>query len=297
MFDFSNGSAFVDEKFVPISEAKISLLDWGFLHSDATYDVAHVRDGKFFRLDDHLDRFFSGMEMLRMSIPYTRKELADILGECVAKSGLREAYVEMITTRGLPEPGSRDPRTCSNRFFAFAIPFVWIAKSDEGLNLIVSDRQRIPPQSVDPTVKNYHWLDLVMGQFDAYDKGAETVALVNGKGNITEGPGFNIFAVKNGIITTPGEGILEGITRKTAIEIAIELGYDVSQCELSPHAARSADELFATSTAGGIMAITKIDSQKVSLGKVGPITLALQDVYWAMHDDPRYAYEINYQCR
>jgi branched-chain amino acid aminotransferase len=297
MPDFSNGSAFVDEKFVPISEAKISLLDWGFLHSDATYDVVHVRDGKFFRLNDHLDRFFSGMEMLRMSIPFTREELTSILSECVSKSGLQEAYVEMITTRGLPEPGSRDPRTCRNRFFAFAIPFVWITKPGKGLDLIVSHRQRIPPQSVDPTLKNYHWLDLVMGQFDAYDKGGETAAVVNAKGNIAEGPGFNIFSVKNGIITTPGVGVLEGITRKTAIEIAIEHGYDVIQGELSPEAARSADELFATSTAGGIMAIIKIDSQKVSLGKVGPITLALQDSYWALHDDPRYAYEIHYQRR
>ena len=158
----------------------------------------------------------------------------------------------------------------------------------------MSQRQRIPPQSVNPTVKNYHWLDLVMGQFEAYDKGGETVAVVDGKGNIAEGPGFNIFAVKNGILTTPGEGVLEGITRKTAIEIANELGCDVIQDELSPEAARSADELFATSTAGGIMAITKIDCQKVSTGKVGPITLELQDRYWALHNDPRYAHEIHY---
>jgi branched-chain amino acid aminotransferase len=294
MPDFSNGSAFVDEEFVPISEAKISILDWGFLHSDATYDVAHVRDGKFFRLNDHLDRFFSGMKMLRMSIPYNRKELSAILSDCVSKSGLQDAYVEMITTRGLPEPGSRDPRTCRNRFFAFVIPFVWITTPGKGLELIVSQRQRIPPESVNPTVKNYHWLDLVMGQFEAYDKGGETVAVVNGKGNIAEGPGFNIFAVKNEILTTPREGVLEGITRKTAIKLASELGYDVIEDELSPQAARSADELFATSTAGGIMAITKIDCQKVSTGEIGPITLELQDRYWALHNDPRYSYEVQY---
>jgi branched-chain amino acid aminotransferase len=294
MSDYSNGSAFVDEEFVPISEAKISILDWGFLHSDATYDVAHVRGGKFFRLNDHLDRFYSGMKMLRMSIPYNRNELAAILSDCVSKSGLQDAYVEMITTRGLPEPGSRDPRTCRNRFYAFAIPFVWITTAGKGLDLIVSQRQRIPPQSVDPTVKNYHWLDLVMGQFEAYDKGGETVAVVNGKGNIAEGPGFNIFSVKNKILTTPREGVLEGITRKTAIELASELGYDVIQDELSPEAARSADELFATSTAGGIMAITKIDCLKVSTGEVGPITLELQNRYWALHDNPRYACEIQY---
>ncbi len=294
MPDFSKGSAFIDEEYVPISEAKISLLDWGFLHSDATYDVVHVRGGKFFRLDDHLDRFFSGMKALRMSIPYTREELSGILSDCVSKSGLQDAYVEMITTRGLPEPGSRDPRTCRNRFFAFAVPFVWITPPGKGLDLIVSQRQRIPPESVNPTVKNYHWLDLVMGQFEAYDQGGETAVVVNAKGNIAEGPGFNIFAVKNRVLTTPGEGVLEGITRKTAIDIANELGYEVIQGELTPEAARSADELFATSTAGGIMAITRIDCQTVGTGSLGPITQELQDRYWALHSDPHYAREIHY---
>lgn len=294
MPDFSKGSAFIDEEYVPISEAKISLLDWGFLHSDATYDVVHVRGGKFFRLDDHLDRFFAGMKALRMSIPYTREELAGILSDCVSKSGLQDAYVEMITTRGLPESGSRDPRTCRNRFFAFAVPFVWITPPGKGLDLIVSQRQRIPPESVNPTVKNYHWLDLVMGQFEAYDQGGETAVVVNAKGNIAEGPGFNIFAVKNRVLTTPGEGVLEGITRRTAIDIANELGYEVIQGELTPEAARSADELFATSTAGGIMAITRIDCQAVGTGSLGPITQALQDRYWALHSDPGYAREIHY---
>ncbi len=138
MTDFTKGCAYVDAEIVPISEAKISLLDWGFLHSDATYDVVHVWDGRFFRLNDHLERFFSGMEKLRMSIPYTREELQLVLSNCVKASGLREAYVEMITTRGLPKPGSRDPRTCTNQLFAFAIPFVWITKSQNGLHLIVS---------------------------------------------------------------------------------------------------------------------------------------------------------------
>ena len=127
MQDFSNGAAYVDGQFVPIAEAKISILDWGFLHSDATYDVAHVWKGKFFRLDDHIERFLSGMDKLRMSIPQNRSDLQSILVDCARASGLREAYVEMICTRGFPKPGSRDPRECTNRLYAFAIPFVWIA--------------------------------------------------------------------------------------------------------------------------------------------------------------------------
>jgi branched-chain amino acid aminotransferase len=291
---FEKGAAYIDREIVPISEAKISILDWGFLHSDATYDVVHVWKGKFFRLNDHLERFFSGMQKLRMSIPYTREELHLILSNCVKASGLRDAYVEMITTRGLPKPGSRDPRTCTNQFFAFAIPFVWITESQKGLNLVVSHKQRIPAESVDPVIKNYHWLDLVMGQFEAYDRGGETAVVVDSHGNIMEGPGFNIFIVKDSELTTPAKGVLKGITRKTAIELATEYGYRVIQDNLAPDHARSADEVFATSTAGGIIPITKIDDQIIGSGATGPITQKLQDGYWMLHNDPSYTSMIDY---
>ncbi len=294
MTDFSKGAAYIGGEIVPISEAKISILDWGFLHSDATYDVVHVWNGKFFRLDDHLERFSSGMAKLRLSIPYSREALSSILSDCVRATGLRKAYVEMITTRGQPEPGSRDPRTCTNQFFAFAIPFVWITEPQGGLHLIVSRKQRIPPESVDPVVKNYHWLDLVMGQFEAYDRGGETAAVVDAGGNIKEGTGFNIFAVKNSVITTPASGVLEGITRKTAVALAMEHGYKVVQADLAPEHARAADEVFATSTAGGIMPITKIDDQIIGTGSIGPITQKLQDAYWSLHDDPRYTSAVDY---
>lgn len=294
MADFSKGAAYIDGVFVPVSEAKISILDWGFLHSDATYDVVHVWDGKYFRLDDHLDRFFAGMARLRMSIPYDREELRTVLSQCVKASGLGNAYVEMITTRGIPKPGSRDPRTCVNQFYAFAIPFVWIAQPEAGLNLVISRQQRIPAESVDPTIKNYHWLDLVMGQFEAYDKGGETAAVVDAQGNLKEGPGFNIFAIKDSVITTPATGVLEGITRKTAIELAVAAKYEVIQGELSPDFARGADELFATSTAGGIIPITSIDGQSVGTGNTGPITQELQEAYWALHKDPAYTSVIDY---
>ncbi|MGD8713086.1 MAG: aminotransferase class IV [Desulfobacterales bacterium] len=297
MVDFTHGVAYVDGQQVPIAQAKISILDWGFLHSDATYDVAHVWKGKFFRLNDHIERFFSGMDKLHMSIPHNRSEVQSILVDCVRASGLRDAYVEMICTRGLPKPGSRDPRTCTNRFLAFAIPFVWIAnpeKQTKGLHLIVSRWQRIPPESVDPTVKNYHWLDMLMGLFEAYDRGGETAVVVDSQGNLIEGPGFNVFAVKDRVITTPGRGVLEGITRRTAIELATKSGYKVMQCNLPADEARNADEVFATSTAGGILPITKIDDRTIGSGTPGPVTLELQEGYWVLHENPQYTIKIDY---
>ena len=297
MSDFSKGAAYVDGQLVPIAEAKISLLDWGFLHSDATYDVAGVLKGKFFRLDDHIERFFASMEKLHMSIPHSRSDLRTILIDCVRASVLKDAYVEMICTRGLPQPGSRDPRTCTNQFFAFAIPFVWIAtfeKQKEGLHLIISHRQRIPPESVDPTVKNYHWLDMVMGLFEAYDRGGETVIVVDAHGHLVEGPGFNVFAVSGSTLTTPGKGVLEGMTRRTTIEIAPECGYEVVQGNLPAEEALAADEVFITTTAGGLIPITKIDGQAIGAGVPGPATQKLHKRYWEVHEDPRYILVIDY---
>ena len=297
MADFSEGVAYVGGRKVPIAEAKISLLDWGFLHSDATYDVAGVLKGKFFRLDDHIERFFMSMEKLHMSIPHSRSEVRAILLDCVRASGLKDAYVEMICTRGQPRPGSRDPRTCTNQFFAFAIPFIWIAtfeKQKEGLHLIISSRQRIPPESVDPTVKNYHWLDMVMGLFEAYERGGETVIVVDAGGNLAEGPGFNVFAVKGNALTTPAQGVLEGMTRRTTIEIAPKCGYEVELRNLPADQALAADEVFITTTAGGLIPITRIDGQTVGTGVPGPVTQKLQKRDWETHEDPQFTLEIDY---
>ncbi len=295
--DLTDGVAFVEGRFVPIAEARVPILDWGFLRSDATYDVVHVFRGRFFRLEDHLDRFERSMARLRMRIPHDRAAVRGVLVECVRRAGLRDAYVEMLCTRGIPPPGSRDPRRCENRFFAFAVPFVWIAdpaKQEEGLHLAIGGSQRIPPESVDPTVKNYHWLDLTTGLLDALSRGAETVVLVDRDGHVVEGPGFNIFAVTGGRLATPDRGMLEGITRRTAIELAAALGLPVDVRPVPAGEVRRADEVFLTSTAGGVMPVTRVDGAPVGDGRPGPLTRRLREAYWAAHEDPRHATPVAY---
>jgi len=294
------GCAFVDGAYVPPSEAKISIFDWGFLHSDATYDVAHVWQGKFFRLDDHLDRFFASMARLRLDPGRTRADVRTVMHECVRRAGLRDAYVEVLCTRGTPQPGSRDPRLCANRFMAFAIPFVWIAdpaKQARGINLIVSDVQRIAPGSVDPRVKNYHWLDMVMALFQAYERGGESAVLVNAAGDVAEGPGFNVFAVVNGALITPDSGVLEGISRRTMIEMARAAGLEVRIEPLPVATLRAADEVFLSSTGGGAIGVSQLDGVPVggrAAGDFGPVTRRMQAAYWALHEDPRYVEAVDY---
>jgi len=179
---------------------------------------------------------------------------------------------------------------------AFAIPFGWIANEEQrarGMNLAVSDVPRIPPQSVDPTVKNYHWLDFIAGLYDAYSRNAENVVLVDLAGDISEGPGFNIFAVKAGRAVTPAAGVLEGITRQTVLDLCGELNIEASLGTVSVQALRTADEVFITSTAGGIMPVTRIDGNAVADGIPGPVTQRLTALYWEKHGDPNWSTAID----
>jgi len=245
----------MDAQYLPMREATVSVLDNGFLHSDATYDVVHVWDGAFFRLDDHVDRFLHSMQQLHMSIDYTKSEIKEILHNIVALPGLRNAYVEIICTRGISSGSSRDPRDCDNRFMAFAIPFGSIASTqqmEDGLHIAVTDILRIPPSSIDPTVKNYHWLDMIKAFYQAYNQGADTAILLNTDGNIAEGPGFNIFTIKDGVLKTPKLGVLQGITRQTIFDIFQLINLDSEETAISVDDLKNADEVFITSTAGGV---------------------------------------------
>ncbi len=290
--DFSKGAAFVRGEYVPIAQASVPLTDWGFLRSDATYDVVTVWEGSFFRLDAHLDRFFASCARWRLDPGKSRDEVTGILERCLSLSGLRNSYVEMIATRGQPPWGSRDPRQAVNQFYAFAVPFVWIANEaqrERGLHLRVSDVQRIPPSSVDPTAKNYHWNDLTMGLLGALDAGADTVVLTDAEGNVVEGPGFNVFAFSQGALVTPREGVLEGVTRRTVIEMAQSLGIPLRLRALSAGELRAAAEVFLSTSGGGVLPVTWVDGRPIGDGKVGPVARQLVKTYWEWHADPRYS--------
>ena len=290
--DLSPGVAFIDNEYIPVAEARLSVLDWGFTRSDVTYDVVSVWRRNFFRLDDHIERFQRSCEKLQLEPGFTDGEIREILISCVRKSGLDNAYVEMLCTRGLPAPGSRDPRECTNRFIAFAIPYVWILDretQDRGARLFISDIPRISPLSVDPTVKNFHWADLTRGLFQAYEHGDDTVVLVDMDGNVSEGPGFNIFAVRDGGIITPGGTVLAGITRITVKELCDELAIPYAQGTISPDELRNADEIFLSSSAGGIMPIGFVDNIGVHSLEPGSISLRLRERYWQRHDEGWHA--------
>lgn len=291
------GAAWIDGHYCPISEAKISVLDLGVTRSDCTYDVVHVWSGRFYRLDAHLERFAASLARLRLDPGMSMADIETVLHGCVRHAGLRDAYVSMTCTRGRLPAGSRDLRTARSTFYCYAVPFVWISNLEQqanGARLHVSEVTRIPPQSVDPSVKNYHWLDLDLALLDAYDHGADLVVLRDLAGAITEGPGFNVFAHVDGRWLTPSGGTLQGVTRRSVIELAGEAGLRVEQGTLTADDLCRAAEVLIASTAGGIMPVTVVDGEPVGAGTPGPLTAKLREKYWARHEDPRYSAPVRY---
>jgi branched-chain amino acid aminotransferase len=284
------GWAYMDAEFCPIEEARLPLLDPGFTRGDAVYDTVSVWKGNFFRLEDHLDRFERSLQQARLSPPVDRAERRRILAEVVERAGLEDAYVQMLSTRGpFPDPTVRDPRTCINTFIAYAIPYMWIVKPErqlQGIDLVIArGNRRTPPESIDPRMKNFNWLDMARGQFEALDRGGEHVVLCTPDGRLSEGPGFNLFLARNGELLTPEGNALEGITRRTVLELCQLLGIPARAGDLTPEDLLGADEAFLSSTAGGVMPVATVDGSPLKHGTgPGPLSLQLREEYWARRE-------------
>ncbi len=270
------GYAYVDGRLCPISEAAMPLMDWGILRSDATYDVIKIANRRFFRLDDHLARLRSSAERLGFAIEETWDDVRRILAECVDRSGLETCVTYAIITRGVPPLGmNRDPRAARNRLYAMAVPipgFIAPGDDDRALSVAIGSARRIDPASLDPTIKNFHWLDMIQSLRGAFAQEAETTIMLDLAGNVTEGPGFNVFALTDAGLKTPQRGALEGITRRTAIELAAELGVPCAEARITLEELLGAREVFGTSTAGGILPFGLIEGRTIGDGRPGPLT-------------------------
>lgn len=297
--DFTKGAAWIGGEIVPVSEATIGVTDWALTHSDVAYDVVPVWNGAFFRLPDYLDRFEASMRACRMDVGLSRDEIATAIAAMVGRSGLRAAYVAMVAARGTPLiPGSRDPRDCANHFYAWCVPYIHVVKpevAEAGAALWLSDTtRRIPDDSVNQRAKNYHWGDFTQGLFEARDRGFETVVLPDRAGNVTEGPGFNIFALKNGTVVTPDRGVLHGITRRTALELARSEGLRTEERPLPVGELMEADEVFLSTSGGGVVPVARINERVFGNGRAGPVALRLRRRYFCLLDDPAYRTKIAY---
>ncbi|RMF89180.1 MAG: branched-chain amino acid aminotransferase [Nitrospinota bacterium] len=292
MMDSASLVVYINGEYVPQAEAKISIFDFGFLRGDAVFDTMSAWKGSIFKLDAHIRRLYNSLRVVRIPISLTPEELKRAIIETTRRCGLHDAYIQCIVTRGLPPAGERDLLRCTPTVIIFAIPYVWILspeKIQQGARVKIASTRSIPPQCLDPRIKSLDRLHFDLAILEAKAAGMDETIMLDVHGHVTEGPGFNVFLVKGGTIYTPPEGILQGITRQTVFEIAAEQGIETQVTPLTAYDLFAGDEVFLSSTAGGIMPVVEIDGRSIGDGKPGPISRKIHAAYWKMRESGRHS--------
>ena len=262
------------------STAMISVYDHGLLYGDGVFEGVRVYGGKVFRLEEHLDRLYDSAKAIWLTIPIDRRELASITREAVSRSGIAEAYIRHVVTRGVGDLGL-DPRKCPKASVIIIVDTIklWPEQVYEtGLNVITAGTPIPQRESLSPRVKSLNYLAHIMAKVEGIHAGADEVLMLDSSGAVAEGSGQNVFVVKKGRLSTPPPhaGILKGVTRDVVIELATGAGYQVEETMLNRYDLYTADEAFFTGTASEIVGIRQLDGRVIGAGKAGQVTRDLR---------------------
>lgn len=270
--------AYVNGEFVPEAEASVSILDHAVLYGDGVFETVVAWEGRIFKLAAHVRRFLRSCAAVALDCPVTEEHLTNLVMSTVRRNELENAYVKWILTRGSNGTPLMDPTGCVPNLIIMARPYI-DRSSDTGLRMKTVAVRRPPGQVLDARVKSLNYLNLVMAKIEARAAAVDQALMLDVHGRVCEAPGFNIFIVKDGALRTPHHDVLLGITRETTIELAADLGFPAHETDLELYDAYTADEIFLTSTAGGLVPVVEVDGRPIGNGKPGPVLTALQDAY------------------
>ena len=286
----SKGIAYCQGQYLPIEEASVPILDPAFHKSDVVFDAVTVCDNAFFRLDDHMDRFYASCEHVRLTPPMPDAQIRSIMAQCVHRAGFTDSIVYVLCTRGSYAGGGAfgDPRTAENELIAYSVPYYTIVaepKVKSGAHLWIAQTRRAPDAAINQRCKNFNRMDLTAAHFEALDAGADQPVLLSTDGCVTEGPGFNVWIIRDGKALTPGDNLLEGITRKTVFDLCQDIGLKAEATDLKAEDLEEAGEAFISSSAGGVVPVVRVNDKPIGNGAPGITTGRLSELYWAKRAD------------
>src|SRR5829696_840469 len=260
--------------------AMISVYDHGLLYGDGVFEGIRVYGGKIFRLEAHLDRLYDSAKAIWMTLPIGKEKLASVTREAVDRSGIADAYIRHIVTRGVGDLGL-DPRKCPRPSIIIIVDTIklWPEEVYEtGLKVVTAGTPIPQRESLSPRVKSLNYMAHILAKIEGVQAGADEVLMLDSTGSVAEGSGQNIFVAKHGKLATPPAyaGILKGVTRDVVIELARAAGYEVQETMLNRYDVYTADEAFFTGTAAEVVAIRQVDGRLIGSGKSGPITRDLR---------------------
>lgn len=278
----------INGEFVNEAEAKISVLDHGFLFGDSIYEVVRTVNGKLFAADRHLRRLHNSADSLAMPLQQPDEFYLDLWRKLHAQRSGGESYLRVIVTRGVG-PLTLDFTQCEKQ------TVVGIGKllnkwPDEdyaaGCKIVLAQVRRNPKQSTDPAIKSGNYLNNVLALKEARAEGATEAVMLNVQGHVTEATTSNIFMVKDGVVKTPAlaEGLLEGVTRGFVFEVCRELGIPCEEAAFTGEEMLNADEVFLTGTTRDVMPVGRIGEQKIKLTP-GSLTIKIANAYHEVLND------------
>jgi branched-chain amino acid aminotransferase len=277
-------SVYVNGKFVPTPEAKISVLDRGYLYGDGVFEGIRGYNGRIFRLDQHLERLYRGAKAIALDIPLTPEELKDAIIETVRRNELRDCYIRVVVSRGEGDLGL-NPKNCHTPptivVIASHISLYPREVYEQGLELITCTTRRNLPSALNPEIKSLNYLNNILARIEVARAGAHEGLMLNQFGHVAEGTGDNVFIVRGGVLRTPPAhaGILEGITRQVVLELAETMGLPAREDAVTVYELYTADECFLTGTAAEIVPVSRCDGREIGDGKPGPITKRLMEQF------------------
>ncbi len=282
--------AFFNDQFVPIEQAKISVMAHAFNYGTAVFEgirgywnAAHEQL-YVFRLREHSERLLQSGHLLHMKIPYSAADIDGLIIELLRREGYRtNVYIRPLIYKADEIIGVR-LHDLQDRLTIFAVPFGRYIEKEEGASVCVSSWRRNDDNALPPRAKvSGGYVNSAFIKSDAQLKGFDDAIVLNQDGHVSEGSAQNLFMIRGGkLITTPvTANILEGITRATVLELAqAELGLETQVREIDRTELYLAEELFLCGTGVQIAAVTTVDHYRIGNGKIGPITQQLRDLYF-----------------
>ena len=285
-------------QFVAWEDAKVHVLTHAMHYGTGVFEGIRAyeteRGPAVFRHQDHLDRLENSSKLYYMELPFSKEQIREATHELVARSGFKSCYIRPLVWRGY---GPMGLNPLENPVEAMVAVWEWGAYLGEegqrnGVRGRVSSYRRISSDSLIPHAKaSGQYLNSVLAKIESLKSGYEEALLLDDKGHVSEGTGENVFVIRGGTIYTPPQtaGILDGINRRTCVQIARDLGYDVVERDIARAEVALADEVFLTGTACELTPLREIDD--IEIGPPGPITREIQRVFDdALHGRaPQYA--------
>lgn len=275
---YINGKLYLKE------EARVSVFDHGFLYGDGVFEGIRCYNNHIFKFSEHIDRLYSSAKAISLEIPMSKDGLKGAIEDTLKANNMKDSYIRLVVTRGIGKLGL-DPFNCADPQIVIITDSIQLYPKElyeKGLEVVIVSTIRNHHRALNPKIKSLNYLNNILAKIECLNAGTSEGIMLNKDGFVAECTGDNIFIVKDNKILTPhvDSGILVGITRNVVIELAAEAGYTVEEVDQLPQDDLfTADECFLTGTAAGIIAVVKIDGQKVSTGKPGEVTNKLFKKY------------------